>query len=381
MGRDRIKLCILIPTHWEALMGGAQYQAKILIEHLVRLGTFDIHYVAQQVANSYVPQGYSIHRVEGGRRIVGTFVWDVPRLWRLLRSLNPDVIYQRVGCAYTGVAARYGQVFGRRVVWHVASDRNLSPNRLQWSLKAPLQVLERSALEYGIRNATDIVVQTRDQDQLLRRSYGRGASAIIPNFYHDASEPGPKPEWPITVCWVANLKSLKRPEVFVQLAKDCLNVTSARFVMIGAPGQHASDLYEQMSGLANFQYLGYQPQERVNEVLSKAHLLVNTSEFEGFSNTFIQSWIREVPVLSLLVNPDKVFDTQGLGVCADGSYEKLLSALIDLINDPEKIRRMGAAARNYALEYHGEKNISALISLLCPLNNDANPDEQRRRGK
>ncbi len=31
----RAKLCILVPAHWEALMGGSQYQAKVLIDYLL----------------------------------------------------------------------------------------------------------------------------------------------------------------------------------------------------------------------------------------------------------------------------------------------------------------------------------------------------------
>jgi len=26
----RVKLCIIVPAHWEAQMGGSQYQAKVL---------------------------------------------------------------------------------------------------------------------------------------------------------------------------------------------------------------------------------------------------------------------------------------------------------------------------------------------------------------
>ena len=44
-GGRKIKLCFIVPAHWDALMGGSQYQAKLLIEHLLTLGKYDIYYL------------------------------------------------------------------------------------------------------------------------------------------------------------------------------------------------------------------------------------------------------------------------------------------------------------------------------------------------
>ena len=47
-------------------------------------------------------------------------------------------------------------------------------------------------------------------------------------------------------------------------------------------------------------------QAEVNALLEHTDLLVNTSDYEGFSNTFIQAWMRRVPVVSLRVDPDRL---------------------------------------------------------------------------
>lgn len=363
----RLKVCVLIPTHWEAQMGGSQYQAKILIERLIEAGSFDVHYVARRVNPLHSPQGYTLHWLNGGPKVAGTMVQDTLRLWRTLRRISPDVIYQRVGCAYTGVAARYAAVHGKRLVWHVASDRNLIPKNFSWGWKGPLQYLEYKLLAYGIRNATAVVVQTWDQERLLRKYYNRTATAVIANFHPMPEEHYKKSDELVRICWVANMKTLKRPEKFIKLAEDCSNIKNLEFIMIGSPSASMAGWEEMMNrihGLEKLNYLGRQSQEKVNRTLAESHILVNTSDYEGFSNTFVQAWLREVPVLSLSVNPDGVFDKREIGVCAGGDYRKLKSELLALIGDPDRRHRMGLAAKDYAERQHGAGNLSTLVSLL-----------------
>jgi glycosyltransferase involved in cell wall biosynthesis len=100
----------------------------------------------------------------------------------------------------------------------------------------------------------------------------------------------------------------------------------------------------------NFEYLGEIPQEDVNEYLAKSHLLVNTSIFEGFSNTFIQAWMRKVPVVSLSVDPDKLLSKEGLGYCS-GNFESLVDDVQRLIENHKLRDFIGEKARRYAIEH------------------------------
>ena len=54
----------------------------------------------------------------------------------------------------------------------------------------------------------------------------------------------------------------------------------------------------------------------MNRLLARSHIFVNTSTHEGFPNTFIQSWLREVVVVSLQVDPDQVLERQQVGIAA-----------------------------------------------------------------
>jgi glycosyltransferase involved in cell wall biosynthesis len=357
------RLCVLLPAHWAAQMGGAEYQAKLLVERLLARGEFEIHYAARTVSPTYRPEGYAIERIPGTRRRMGgTFFPDAPALWRLLKRLDPDVVYQRVGCAYTGVAAHFARTRGRRLVWHVSSDRDVT----RMAGGRPLQRLDKLLLEYGARRADAVIVQSRQQKELLRRNYAREATALIGNFHPPAGDVR-KDDDVLRVCWIANMKTLKRPELFVRLARDLGARPDVEFCMIGKlpqdPGLRGE--LEALIAASPVRYLGAQPNEAVNDLLARSHLLVNTSDYEGFSNTFIQAWMREVPVVSLNVNPDGVFDEGKLGFCAGGSYETLRAQVDLCLGDSALREAIGRRAREHAHAHYADGNLDKVIDIIA----------------
>jgi glycosyltransferase involved in cell wall biosynthesis len=350
-------------------MGGAEYQARLILERLIDLDLFELHYVARNVPRDYTPRGYAVHRVAHGPRVAGSFIPDARRLWQVLKRLQPDILYQRVGCAYTGIAAFYARTTATRLVWHVSSDRDVTPESGIHFLRQPLVALDKAFLEYGVRNAHAVVVQSAEQRKLLRQHYGRNSAALVPNFHPAVVESLAKPRERVRVCWIANMKPLKRPDLFLQLAHDLRHLRHVEFLMAGSMlPAHAGgrELESRIEDLPNLRHLGVLPLGEVNRLLASSHLLVNTSDFEGFSNAFIQAWLREVPVVSLNVNPDGVFNGDRYGICAEGSYARLRAAVERLAQDRDLRVSMGRRAREYASATFSIANIDQLLPVFDP---------------
>jgi glycosyltransferase involved in cell wall biosynthesis len=363
------RLCVIIPTHWSAIMGGSQYQAKCLIDKLLPDERFEIYYLTRRYDSKFHPQGYKIVKVANVKGIGRYgFFFNGFRLLRLLSQIQPDVIYQRVGCAYTGIAAYYAVQNNCKMVWHVASDNDVLPfQKTNNFLITSFRYIDKKILEYGVMSSHYIIAQTNQQAEYLKKHYGRTATEVIYNF-HPMPRENIKKTNPIKIVWISNFKPFKQPEYFIRLARDLRNLgKKVKCIMIGAPAHlplnWQSSIENKIDEEDNLAYLGVRPLEEVNSILAKAHIFVNTSLFEGFANTFIQAWMRKVPVVSLHCNPDGILERHNIGFFS-GTYEKMLQRVIELIKNPALRDEMGERAQVYAFERHSEKNIANLIGIL-----------------
>jgi glycosyltransferase involved in cell wall biosynthesis len=361
------RLCFVLPTHWAAVMGGSQYQAKVLIEHLLSAYDVDISFLAARTRVDFAPAGYRIVKFSSmdGIRRYGAF-FDALRLYRALARERPDVIYQQVACAHTGIAAYYARRNGARMVWRVTSDRSVRRSPIKWWRIH--ERIEQRFVDYGIRHADLILAQTETQKAELARHYGRSDAVVVRNFHPPpgASAAAKGADGVAQVVWIANLKRLKNPGAFVRLAKRLEARRETRFIMVGDAlerGRWLDELMRAVGDVPNLSYVGRLEQEAVNDLLDRSDLLVNTSDFEGFSNTFIQAWMRRVPVVSLSVDPDGLLRERGLGYLS-GDEEALARDVAQLLDDHALRERIGERARRYALEHHSTAHLDRLARLL-----------------
>jgi glycosyltransferase involved in cell wall biosynthesis len=241
----------------------------------------------------------------------------------------------------------------------------VTPSNLLYGSNLSHNLIEKRCIEYAIRRVDSIVVQTERQAEYLAQHYGRGADAIVPNFHPEPQEAIRK-DGPLSVVWVANLKPWKQPEIFVRLAGGLRDLGDVRFIMVGTLGGGKGwreSLLRSIERAPNLDYVGAKTQDEVNELLARAHVFVNTSVEEGYPNTFIQAWQRQVPVVSLSVNPDGVFDRESIGIHA-GSEQGLGAAVRLLLTDRALRDQYGAQASEYAKRHHSLRNTRALIRLI-----------------
>lgn len=356
-----------MPTHWAAGMGGAEYQCKLLCKHLVEDGRFEVHWLSIRTKSGYVPQDYSLHRFSRPRRFAArSYFLDGASLKARLDEIQPQVIYQRGGSGLTRACAHWARTNGARMVWNAARDDDFF--RPRWSMQAlrkPMSWIDRQLACRGVALAQYVVVQRAEQQRWLQEQFGREDAVLIPNFH---PQPGPEQlrEPRPTVLWIANLKPTKRPERFLELARRLAD-TPAQFVMIGRASEDAGFMAQfdrDRAMLTNLRYLGALQQTEVNDWLARSHLLVNTSDIEGFSNTFIQAWMRGVPVLTFMVNPDGLLREGGYGLCADGDAVRLEVHARRFLSDSPWREEMGARSRTFSIARFGSGNADRLVRLM-----------------
>lgn len=361
------RLVILLPGYFEEHVGGAEYQTFLIAQAAQKRG-FEVHYVFQTARAEFEnPLQIHLHpmpRIKLKRKLGAVWSLYYWRLSRILNDLRPDVIYVRGGISWAGIAARYAHQVGCRSIWHVASSADVSHYSFFRLLIRPFDFIERRAIRYAIDHSDHVVAQAHYQSEMLEKNFGR-ASTVITNCVEEPKESLDKGV-PFMVVWVANLKPLKQPEMFIRLARAFQDESQVRFVMVGrrASGEYQKKLDTDIATLPNLEYKGEQPIEKVNELLARSHIFVNTSTYEGLPNTFVQSWMREVPVVSMLLDPDDILTKQKVGFIS-GSFEQMVRDVRSLLENPSLRDEMGKRARKYALEHHSlEKNMGRLLELF-----------------
>src|SRR6185369_5794293 len=154
--------------------------------------------------------------------------------------------------------------------------------------------------------------QTAYQQQLLRENHG--VESVVINMM---VEPPTRAATPVTkdidVLWLSNLRSLKRPELALELARQ---LPDMKFTIAGGPMPGGETYYDDVAAAAarlpNVTMLGAVRYSDTGALFDRAKLFLNTSSIEGFPNTFLQSWIRAVPVVSFF-DPDGLVNRLQLG--------------------------------------------------------------------
>src|ERR1022692_1967448 len=173
-----------------------------MIDALAASDEYDVHYLAHFIDHRDRVRHYRVWQIGKGGAIPRLgYIMDALSLYRKLREINPCVIYQRVACAYTGICAAYARRHSIPLLWHVAHDTDVTPALLDPARNFIRVHLEKWAVNFGVRHATRIIVQTQQQADLLQKNFARMADAVIPNFHPPAAEIIDK-SGPLTVVWI-----------------------------------------------------------------------------------------------------------------------------------------------------------------------------------
>lgn len=155
------------------------------------------------------------------------------------------------------------------------------------------------------------------------------------------------------VIWVANLKRIKRPEVYLELVGRMGELAEGLdFLMVGSIQEPIpyKGLIQEAEKLTNFHYLGKQSPELVNGMLKNAVCLVHTCEPEGFGNNFIQAWLQACPTITLDHDPDGLINKHDIGFTSI-TIEQMTLDVLNLYEDKELRNDKGERARIFAEQH------------------------------
>ena len=347
-------LPVISRAHNHHGIGGEQVQHTLLARALARRG-FEVSMV---VANYGQPDGLEIdgvrlHRAHGLDEGLPVLRFLHPRLtglWRALGRADAQVYYVSTASSQLGVVAAFARRHGRRVVFRIAHDLDCDPKRLLIRLWR-----DRKLYEWGLRRADAVLAQSQQQRAALRANYGldsRVAGMLVEPAVRDLDFKARD----VPVLWVNNLRPFKRPDLALALAQ---RLPQVRLHMIGGPQGGHEDLFEatrrNSAALNNLQFHGRVAYHDVNNYFERARVFVNTSDSEGFPNSYLQAWRRGVPTVSFF-DPDGVIRRFGLGHAAQ-SLQDMAMAVERLTRSPDDWHATSARCRDFMDAHYGDDTV------------------------
>ena len=338
-------------------IGGEQVQHTLLAQAFARRG-----YPVSMVVSDY---GQPDGAVWDGIRVWKAYTPDeglpgvryfYPRWWKLLAALrraDPDVIYLSCAGGMVGQVALWARRRNVRVVFRLAHDRDCEPDNLL--LPQNIYQRDKRLYEFGLRRADTVLAQTEYQRDLLRRNYGVGS--VVAGMLVATEPPGrPASERDIDVLWVNNILQFKRPDLLLELAR---RLPEVGFHMVGGPQPSEMELYgairDEARTLGNLTFHGRVPYHDVNDFYGRARVFVNTSDTEGFPNSYLQAWVRGTPVIAFF-DPDGVIQREGLG-CRPRDLDDMTAAIRSFVASDEVRARASGACLRFMQSRFGEDRI------------------------
>ncbi len=350
----KIKICFFSPASYpffepesKSIHGGAEFQMYLLSVYLAKNPDFEILFIVgeklkkkKNAINIKLVKGFILKRDENiFSKIIKAF-----RLIFTYIKTNPDIIITTTANSIVGISAFYKNIFRKKMIYRTASLIDVDKSWINTN------GLTGKIFWYGLENADAIITQNKEHQQLVENNHKIKALVLKNTFPVQDKHQQLKKEFCL---WISRFDSMKNPDLFLKLASQ---IPTEKFVMI-CP-YNPSD-YKKWMGLkqkaeiiSNLTFIEKVPFHEIQPYFDRAKIFINTSDYEGFPNTFLQAAQGKTPIVSLNVNPDNFIGEYDCGYFCENKSELLLEKTKQLLQNPDEIKQKGKKAYLYLKENH-----------------------------
>lgn len=357
-----MKICFIAPKAYqlfnekvETKFGGSQVQLALLAKEFAKNTALEIHFIVADYGQKNVEEydGVKVWKSLNFKKNTLSHFWC---FLKIFVKINADIYVFRSLNVFSGLISMLCFFWKKKTVYMLANDGEADFTHRQYQ-----GFLKKIVSKWVFRYSDVIITQNQYQQEKLKER--KVKSRILKSVYEILDlEKIEKENYHL---WVGRYDSLKRPELFVQLATA---LPKENFVMICPHSTHSSQIdFEKMLAeikpLSNLKYYNFVAFSQIDSYFRKAKTFVNTSFQEGFPNTFIQATKNATPIVSLNVNPDDFLNTYKCGFFCEDDFEVLKQYLQETESNIWK--QFSENAYQYAKENHDiEVNAEKLLELI-----------------
>lgn len=288
--------------------------------------------------------------VDEGTRYLRIVSLRLPRLIKAIASYQPDVVIQGCAALNTGLLCMAARSMRVPFVYRAANDMDADDR-----YRSRMSSLEAFFYQYGLRKADAIICQNKYQYQAFKKQFPNKPIIILHNPYEvcaDRTEPKPFSDRKY-IAWLGVFQQQKNLPALYKIVKALphyqfrLGGKVTKSKVDEATRQALGSLKE----APNVTFEGYIKRTNIGTFLSNAYLLLNTSHYEGFSNTFLEAFAAGTPIVTTRkVDPDSIIEHNQLGFTSE--FYEGLSACIQQVITNDNYDKMSFRCQNYVVEKH-----------------------------
>ncbi len=224
-------------------------------------------------------------------------------------------------------AAKISKQVNSELVLFIASDEEINFQNTS-SDKTKLSTSFNEVQDF-LKIPRIIFVQNNYQKKMLADLFKIDAHLLLNPIDLNAKLSGVFTDY---ILWVGKSSSYKNPKLFKTLAGHFKN---QNFLMICNKADLV--LFEEIKKdlSANCLLIEHIAPEEIESYFHKCKIFINTSDFEGFPNTFLQASKYGKPIISYNVNPNNFITENNCGTFCHGNDEELIHAVDELLQNTE----------------------------------------------
>jgi glycosyltransferase involved in cell wall biosynthesis len=331
--------------------GGAELDLFAIATRLDRR-KFDVHFLVGDYGQEETEnrKGVTVHR---GQKILASGILqgllNFFRLSRLIRTIDPDVIFTEAAGWLTVELIILKILLGKKIVFRSAHENNINGFTDSRPYGRPYRWLI---------NRIDCFILQNDQDvRLLKTNFKYSKEAIVIRNLQDIPAEAPLSEdGRRHILWVGRSEKIKNPDLFVALSR---RLPARTFVMI-MPNTN-DEIFEairsETEGLRNFSLIPGIRRDQIMTYFKEALYFISTSVKEGFPNTIVEAMKHGTPVISAYLDYDRILTEKACGVVLGDSADALASFIEN--TDDAAWRSLSANAHAFARDnFDIEKGIN-----------------------
>jgi len=288
------------------------------------------------------------YQLNKGVRILRYFYIRIPRIIIGLYKSKADYIYFGIPGHTAGLLALLTKILRKKFILRISSNKHV--NEIRGKRR---DVVRSLFFRFGFHFSNYIICQNDYQFARLRELYPDKTYKLKNPFIGAVSDHYLPVGQRKYIVWIGRFTYAKNVPLLLRIAQSLPDVT---FKIAGNldlyPENDDYAFIKELHTLPNVILTGFLKNEDIVNLLRESYLLLNTSYYEGFSNTFLEAFSVGTPVFSRAqADPDNIIRNNKLGYVYN-NIDDLKEYINNIINDTKEYDAIATNCIQYMKTNH-----------------------------